>query len=483
MTRRTRTRPSAPSAVAGRVPTRGVRAKGAPGDPAAARGGSPATSGSERPTVDRPTGRNAVAADDRHLGRRDSAGAARDDAAQPGRVERTRARPDAPRADGAQRSEWVVGESGDGQRLDNFLLRHCKAVPRSALYRLMRKRAVRVDGERAKPAQRLARGQTVALPAGVYGADASDHGSPPDWLRRDVGAAVIAVTPDYLVLDKPSGLAVHGGSGVPFGVIEVLRALRQGKDDALELAHRIDRETSGVLVLARNRPALLHFQRLLKDTERSAASFRSRGETGAVIEKAYLALLVGPWRRAAVCHVESWLVASPAGGGRRQTAFDTEAEALAASARGAGTRPRWARSRFECLESWPQASLVRVTIATGRMHQIRAQAVALGQPLVGDGLYGGEAAREAAKRLGLGRMFLHAQSVLFADRDGHTCVFHAELPDDLRAALDALPGNGDDRCRVTTASDRWRCAGETRSARDAGGGGGAGNRRVPTAPC
>lgn len=342
----------------------------------------------------------------------------------------SRRRPDANNDEMAP-SDWFVGSAGDGQRLDNFLLRHCKGVPRSALYRLMRKRAVRVDGVRAKPDQRLETGQRVSLPGGVRQSDAVSSDPSPQLLRA-VSAAVSAETRDYLVVDKPAGLAVHGGSGVPYGVIEALRVIREGLDDSLDLAHRIDRETSGVLVVARNRPALLHFQAALK------APVFTAGAADSGIQKAYLALVLGEWRREAVGDVESWLVTDSSTAVRRQLAFATEEEARAASDAVVGTRPRLARSRFECLERSRFASLVRVTIATGRMHQIRAQATAIGHPLVGDGLYGGAPAREFATRIGLSRMFLHAQSLQFTDRHGEHCVFHAELASDLRKALESL---------------------------------------------
>lgn len=168
-----------------------------------------------------------------------------------------------------------VSDDDAGQRLDNFLMRHLKGVPRTAVYRLLRTGQVRVNGGRAKPDRRLEAGDQVRIPP-VRLEERAATGSPSQAQRDALAAAIIHEDRDLLVVDKPSGMAVHGGSGISFGVIETLRALRP--DATLELAHRLDRETSGCLIVAKRRPAL----------RRLHAAFRE-GQ----VEKRYLALLVG----------------------------------------------------------------------------------------------------------------------------------------------------------------------------------------------
>ncbi len=299
-----------------------------------------------------------------------------------------------------------VSEDDAGQRLDNFLLRHLKGVPRSAVYRLLRTGQVRVNGGRAKPDRRIEAGDSVRIPP-VRQAGRDTPGAPSAAQRQVVADAIIHEDRDLLVIDKPSGMAVHGGSGVSFGVIEVLRALRP--DATLELAHRLDRETSGCLIVAKRRPALRKLH----------ASFRD-GE----VEKRYLALVVGRWNHGTVT-VGAALRRNQLKGGERMVKVD-EAGGKAAS------------SRFKPVEPFADATLMEVTIDTGRTHQIRVHAAHMGHPVAGDDKYGDERANKRLKAIGLKRMFLHASALSLPHPNGDTLAVSSPLPDELKAVMDAL---------------------------------------------
>lgn len=299
-----------------------------------------------------------------------------------------------------------VGEDDDGQRLDNFLLRHLKGVPRSAVYRLLRTGQVRVNGGRAKPDRRIVAGDKVRIPP--VRIDASPvPGSPSAAQRIAVADAILYEDRDLLVLNKPAGMAVHGGSGISFGVIETLRALRP--DGTLELAHRLDRDTSGCLIVSKRRPAL----------RRLHAAFRD-----GLVEKRYLALLVGRWTQGTMT-VGVALKRNQVKGGERVVRVDA-----------AGGKA--ASSRFKVIDTYADASLMEVTIDTGRTHQIRVHAAHAGHPVAGDDKYGDEAANKRLREAGLKRMFLHASALSMPHPNGEPLAVSAPLGDELRAVIDAL---------------------------------------------
>jgi 23S rRNA pseudouridine955/2504/2580 synthase len=289
-----------------------------------------------------------------------------------------------------------------GQRLDNFLLGALRDLPRALVYRLLRRGAIRVDGRRARPADRLSGGERISLPPLLRDGPSEPATRVPAALAERLRSATLFENADFLVLDKPAGVASHAGSGIRVGVIEALRTLRG--EPGLSLAHRLDRETSGILVLARNRPALLALHRAL----------------GArAVEKRYLALLAGRLPRPRLV-AESALLRGA--GGRVRS--DAEGRA--------------ARSVFERLEQYREAAFAAVTIATGRTHQIRAHAASLGHPVLGDPRYGDFALnRQFERRYGLTRMFLHASYLSFAWGD-RSLEFSAPLPPDLAAVLERL---------------------------------------------
>lgn len=301
-----------------------------------------------------------------------------------------------------------AGPGAEGQRLDNFLLRTLSGVPRSHVYRLLRKGEVRVNGRRAKPDQRLTADDEVRLPPVR---DARPGGAParvPDGLLATVRGAIVHEDARLLVLDKPAGLAVHGGSGLSFGAIEALRALRPG--ETLELAHRLDRETSGCLLVARTPQALRELHALLRE--------------GAV-HKRYAALVAGRWRLGRKTIDAPVLTNARQGGERMVRVHRAGKDAV---------------SVFEPREHFRDlATLMDVCIETGRTHQIRVHAAYAGHPVAGDEKYGERSFNAELRALGLRRMFLHAAAVSFQWPGGATFEFACELPPDLVVPLGALP--------------------------------------------
>ena len=309
--------------------------------------------------------------------------------------------PDRPKV----RQEQIDAETA-GQRLDNFLLGALKGVPRSHVYRLIRSGQVRVNSGRVNPKHRLQAGDVVRVPP-VASKPVTPPSAAPDtlvWLAE----RVIFEDSRILVIDKPAGLAVHGGSNVSLGCIEALRLLRPEAKD-LELAHRLDRGTSGVLLLAKRRSALRALHALLREGR---------------IDKQYLALVKGRWPEATI-EVDAPLVTRRVSGEAR-VKVDPEGKP--------------AQSTFRVLERYGKtASLLEVAIATGRTHQIRVHANHVGHPVAGDDRYGDEDFNTYLKTFGLQRMFLHAHSVSFEwPETGEPFSASAPLPDDLRAALTAL---------------------------------------------
>ncbi len=300
-----------------------------------------------------------------------------------------------------------VADDRAGQRLDNFLAGRLKGVPRSLIYRICRSGEVRVNGGRARPDRRLASGDEVRIPP-LRLAEPAAVQVPRDALVQRVEAAIIHEDREFLVIDKPSGVASHGGSGVSFGAIELMRAARPR--ETLELAHRLDRDTSGVLVLTRRRSALTGLQAAIREGR---------------VRKHYLALVAGALPQARL-EVDVPLRKSILQGGERMVRVDTE-------------HGKPSRSRFMELERYRGASLVEVALDTGRTHQIRVHAQHIGHPLAGDEKYGGREFNKAMHKLGLKRLFLHAARFEF-DLGERSYAFSAPLPAELTSVIDALEG-------------------------------------------
>jgi 23S rRNA pseudouridine955/2504/2580 synthase len=296
-----------------------------------------------------------------------------------------------------------VDRDRDGQRIDNFLSARLKGLPRSVVYRMIRTGQVRINGKRCKPSTRLNTGDEVRVPPAPRAGAAT--GEVPTAARDVVREAVLYEDDDLLVVDKPSGMAVHAGSGLAWGVIDALRQDRPGQ--FLELVHRLDRETSGCLMLARSGAAL----------KRLGALFRE-GSIG----KYYLCLLDGRLPQALV-EVDAPL-ARVAAGPRRTVQVSAEGKA--------------ALTRFRELQSFADCSFAEAELLTGRTHQIRVHAAHLGMPLAGDEKYGGREAQRKWRQRGLRRVFLHAHRIVLPLEQGGELDLAAPLPDDLRAVLDRL---------------------------------------------
>ena len=299
-----------------------------------------------------------------------------------------------------------IAKEAAGQRLDNFLLTQLKGVPKSHVYRLLRKGEVRVNKGRARPDYRLAWGDVVRLPpVRRPEAGAPTAGDRSAGLRLE--DHIIHEDDRVIVLDKPSGIAVHGGSGLSRGVIEALRAARP---DApyLELVHRLDRETSGCLLIAKRRSTLRALHELLREGR---------------VEKRYLALVKGRWELGQV-RLDDRLRKSVRGGERMAT-VDESGKA--------------ATSIFRPVEIGAAASLLEVRIMTGRTHQIRVQAAEAGHPLAGDDRYGDRDYNRRMKGLGLNRLFLHAASIGWEDpKSGEWRLYSTPLPEELAEVVSRL---------------------------------------------
>ena len=308
-------------------------------------------------------------------------------------------------------SRVSVDEASEGQRLDNFLLKTLKGVPKTHVYRIIRSGEVRVNGGRAQADQRLALHDEVRLPPVSRPATPADKAVP----ARDF--TVLFEDEVLLAIDKPAGVAVHGGSGVDFGVIEQLRRARP-QARFLELVHRLDKETSGVLLVAKRRSALTALQDQMR-----------RRETG----KVYLALVQGEWpdsRKVIDVALHKYLTPE----GERRVRVSTAEEG------------RRSVTLVKVLRRWTGFSLLEVTIKTGRTHQIRVHLASAGCPIVGDDKYGDFALNKAVARShaaggwGLARMFLHARSLSFDHPvSGERITVDAPLPQDCDNALKWIP--------------------------------------------
>jgi 23S rRNA pseudouridine955/2504/2580 synthase len=308
----------------------------------------------------------------------------------------------------------AVGEDAEGQRIDNYLVKILKGVPKSHIYRILRSGEVRVNRRRVGPDARLAAGDELRVPPIRAAAPAAARRGPPPGA---IAVPPILFEDDALVvLDKPSGLAVHGGSGISHGVIERLRFARP---DAkfLELVHRLDRDTSGVLLVAKRRSALTALHAQLRD---------------GTVDKRYYVLVRGKWRdarRAVDLALETYVT----GDGERRVRVDREGKA--------------SKTIFRRVRTWPDAdppvALLEAELETGRTHQIRVHLTHLGYPLAGDDKYGDFPWNKALAKQGLKRMFLHAHRVRFAHpADGREIVIESPLPDDLARFVARLDGAG-----------------------------------------
>jgi len=317
-----------------------------------------------------------------------------------------------PKAAEAMTSVRIITVPADraGQRLDNFLLGQLKGAPRSLIYKLVRSGQVRINGGRAKAERKLEPGDEVRVPP-VRLTEEGDKAGPPAAFMKRLEDAIVFEDDRLLALNKPSGVASHGGSGISFGAIETLRALRPGK--TLELVHRLDRDTSGLLIVAKKRSALSELQALLRE------------DHGSGIRKHYLTLLVGRMPDGTMTVDAPLHVGLRQGGERHVQVNPIGKESI---------------SHFKVLERKGGHSYCEVRIETGRTHQIRVHAQHLGHPVAGDDKYGDpDVNKRLREQIGLKRLFLHAASLEFALDAGKTpYLLNAPLAEELTEVLNRL---------------------------------------------
>jgi 23S rRNA pseudouridine955/2504/2580 synthase len=284
-----------------------------------------------------------------------------------------------------------IGESRSGQRLDNFLVATLKGVPKSRIYRLMRKGEVRVNRSRARPDYRLQPGDVVRLPPVRLRPAPMPAAGDFSWLA----GRILYEDEALLAVDKPAGLAVHAGSGIMLGLIEALRGLRP-EAPMLELVHRLDRDTSGCLLVAKSRPALLALHHALRAGR---------------VQKQYLALVKGRWSRP------------------QTVTAALEKNRLASGERRVRVRPtgKEAASRFVPRQVYPDMTLVEIGLLTGRTHQARVHAAHAGHPIAGDDKYGDREFNRRLRAKGLRRLFLHASRLDFT-HPTRGCKMSIEAP-------------------------------------------------------
>ena len=295
------------------------------------------------------------------------------------------------------KATWLeVGEEADAQRIDNFLLRHLKGVPKSHVYRVVRSGQVRVNSGRVKPGYRLQIGDKVRVPPVKISESKPQKAKP-------LNLPVVYEDASLIVIDKPSGVAVHGGSGVSFGVIESLRVERpQAK--FLELVHRLDRDTSGLLMIAKKRSALVELHRMLREGE---------------VDKAYLAVVKGSWERKETEIRESLHKYVNAQGERRVSVQEDGKAAI---------------TKVKPIKRAAQASLLELRLMTGRTHQIRVHLAHAGHPVLGDDKYGDFPLNRALAKQGVKRLFLHASRLsLLHPLQKEKLSFESKLPAEMDA--------------------------------------------------
>lgn len=297
----------------------------------------------------------------------------------------------------AARVQRVTAQES-GQRLDNFLLRHTRGVPKTRVYRAIRKGEVRVNRGRAKPEYKVVAGDEIRIPPLSEGIPQSADKPSLAWERR-IRDSIIHETHDFIAINKPTGLAVHGGSGVRLGLIEALRRLFPA-ERYMELVHRLDRDTSGLVLVAKNARTLRELHHQLRDDR---------------VDKRYLALVAGKWP-AYRASVAAPLAKHHTASGERIVRVDANG--------------KQAETRFRVLERFANATLLEAKPVTGRTHQIRVHTQHSGHPILGDCKYETELARRCCENAPIKRLFLHAQAITFtvaSETISLECPLSAEL--------------------------------------------------------
>nr|WP_323814958.1 23S rRNA pseudouridine(955/2504/2580) synthase RluC [Cellvibrio sp. NN19] len=306
-----------------------------------------------------------------------------------------------------------IDEDQAGQRLDNFLIALLKGVPKSKIYNVIRKGEVRVNKGRIKPEYKLMAGDSVRVPP-IRTAEAGTVAKASNQMMTLLAKSIVFEDDGLLIINKPPGLAVHGGSGVTLGLIETLRQMRPDARH-LELVHRLDRDTSGCVMVAKKRSYLRHLQAALRD--------KSAGAVGG-ITKVYQALVIGEWSKR-FNQVNMPLLKTEVAGGERVVRVHPEGKP--------------SLTEFKLLQRFNGFSLVEARPITGRTHQIRVHAQYGGCPLVGDEKYGDDEINASMRDVGIRRLFLHAFSLTFTLPDSDESIYvEAPLPPDLATPLNKL---------------------------------------------
>ena len=292
-----------------------------------------------------------------------------------------------------------IDENAVGQRVDNYLLKILKGVPKSRIYRILRKGEVRVNKGRVKASVKLQLGDVLRVPP-IRTSNDDETKLAGNWLLETLDKAIIYEDKRLLIINKPSGIAVHGGSGISIGVIEAFRQLRPDQK-SLELIHRLDRDTSGCLMIAKKRSCLRGIQSMLSNKTR--------------LEKHYLAVVHGKWPRRKQ-HVDAPLVKNTLKSGERVSSVSSEGKS--------------ALTRISVLEQSADYSLLAMQPVTGRTHQLRVHCQHTGYPIVGDEKYGYEEQDAQLKRLGVRRLMLHASRLVIPATEPGEKTIRVEAPAD-----------------------------------------------------
>lgn len=299
----------------------------------------------------------------------------------------------------------IISPEQEKRRIDNYLLSILKGVPRTRIYQMLRRGEIRVNGGRIKQSYRLHSGDKVRIPP-VTVMDAAQLAEPHNYLLERVRNSIILENEDFFVLNKPSGIVVHSGSGRSFGVIEILRHLRPA-EQGLQLVHRLDQETSGCLMIAKTVQGLKNLHNAFKAGD---------------IEKYYTALLKGHLHASPI-EVEQPLRKNTLRSGERLVEINEQG--------------KYALSRFQVVREFQSASLVKVQLETGRTHQIRVHAKYLQHPVAGDNKYGDKDFNKLIRRAGLKRLFLHASRLVLPASHGLQALeIKAPFPADLTGFLE-----------------------------------------------
>ncbi len=306
---------------------------------------------------------------------------------------------------------YIEATSEDvGQRVDNFLMRHYRQVPKTLIYRIIRKGEVRVNKGRVKQSTRLNEGDMVRIPP-IRVAEKTEHDIPLGQMQR-IENNILFEDNDLMVINKPSGVAVHGGSGIQFGLIEILRAMRP-LAKRMELVHRLDRDTSGCILIAKKAMVLKNLHAQIREDK---------------TVKEYLTLLLNHWPKNKA-KIDLPLMKNTLQSGERMVKVDPEGKKSI--------------SFFKVIERYKNADLVSVRLKTGRTHQIRVHALSQGCPIMGDDKYGDKKVNKEFKKIGMKRLALHAQYLSFRhpnieNDDEAWMKIEAPLGDDFKKAIHNL---------------------------------------------